>query len=142
MTEINELEYLSLVSKVCTELENHIGLNNKDLAEFIINLANKHKKFEKFKKALEKNGAEFSESFVTNLYRIIHTMKPVETNNDQQSGDDNIAMLAGDDDVSSELKTKKNKFPGLCIPDDYQRVQELVTTEEDKMAANQAMNEV
>ena len=29
--EIDRLEQLSLVSKVCTELENHLGLNDKDL---------------------------------------------------------------------------------------------------------------
>ena len=31
MNELQELEYLSLVSKVCTELDNHLGLNDKDL---------------------------------------------------------------------------------------------------------------
>ncbi len=31
--EIKKLEYLSLVSKVCTELENHLGLNDKDLGK-------------------------------------------------------------------------------------------------------------
>ena len=33
MDEINRLEQLSLVSKVCTELENHLGLNDKDLGK-------------------------------------------------------------------------------------------------------------
>lgn len=33
MAEIEQLEYLSLVSKVCTELENHLGLNDKDLGK-------------------------------------------------------------------------------------------------------------
>ena len=32
-TEVEKLEYLSLVSKVCTELENHLGLNDKDLGK-------------------------------------------------------------------------------------------------------------
>ena len=31
MDEIQKLEYLSLVSKICTELDNHYGLNDKDL---------------------------------------------------------------------------------------------------------------
>lgn len=31
--ELQQLEYLSLVSKVCTELDNHLGLNDKDLGE-------------------------------------------------------------------------------------------------------------
>lgn len=31
LDEIKRLEYLSLVSKVCTELENHLGISEKDL---------------------------------------------------------------------------------------------------------------
>ena len=31
--ELKQLEYLSLVSKVCTELENHLGISEKDLGE-------------------------------------------------------------------------------------------------------------
>lgn len=34
MDEIERLEYLSLVSKVCTELDNHLGLNDKDLGMY------------------------------------------------------------------------------------------------------------
>ena len=39
MDELKKLEHLSLVSKVCTELDNHYNMNDKDLAEFIIDLA-------------------------------------------------------------------------------------------------------
>lgn len=33
MDELEKLEHLSLVSKICTELDNHLGLNDKDLGE-------------------------------------------------------------------------------------------------------------
>ena len=52
LSDLEKLERLSLVSKVCTELENHLGLNDKDLAEFIIDLAEKNDTFDKFKTAL------------------------------------------------------------------------------------------
>ena len=71
MDEIEKLEHLSLVSKVCTELDNHLSLNDKDLAEYIIHLAEKHPTYEAFYKAMSKNGAEFSESFVANLLRWV-----------------------------------------------------------------------
>lgn len=29
--ELSQLEFLSLVSKVCTELDNHLGISDKDL---------------------------------------------------------------------------------------------------------------
>lgn len=38
MDDVEKLEHLSLVSKVCTELDNHLGLNDKDLGEFIYSL--------------------------------------------------------------------------------------------------------
>uniref|UniRef100_A0A8C5NNA1 ATP-dependent RNA helicase DHX8 n=1 Tax=Junco hyemalis TaxID=40217 RepID=A0A8C5NNA1_JUNHY len=58
--ELAKLEYLSLVSKVCTELDNHLGINDKDLAEFVISLAEKNTTFDTFKAILLKNGAEFT----------------------------------------------------------------------------------
>lgn len=36
MEELSKLEHLSLVSKICTELENHLGLNDKDLGKTIV----------------------------------------------------------------------------------------------------------
>ncbi|XP_040565919.1 ATP-dependent RNA helicase DHX8 [Lepeophtheirus salmonis] len=74
MDELLRLEKLSLISKVCTELENHYNINDKDLAEFIIDLAERNKHFNDFKKALEENGAEFSDSFMENIVRLIRHM--------------------------------------------------------------------
>ena len=69
MSELEKLEHLSLVSKICTELDNHYSLNDKDLAEFLIELAKKNPELEKFRAVLAENGAEFSESFVENILR-------------------------------------------------------------------------
>lgn len=38
MEELQQLEQLSLVSKICTELDNHLGINDKDLGEFFKSL--------------------------------------------------------------------------------------------------------
>jgi len=40
MDELQKLEHLSLVSKVCTELDNHLGMNDKDLGETLFLLFN------------------------------------------------------------------------------------------------------
>ena len=37
MEELVELEKLSLVSKICTELNNHLGINDKVLGEYLLN---------------------------------------------------------------------------------------------------------
>ncbi|KAL3268520.1 hypothetical protein HHI36_007629 [Cryptolaemus montrouzieri] len=102
MEELDVLEHLSLVSKVCTELENHLGMNDKDLAEFIIHLSEKHDSFPTFKQALISNGAEFSDSFITNLLRIIQHMKPKK----------NAIKTV----FSDEKNSLAQKFPGLAIP--------------------------
>lgn len=55
-SEMEELERLSLVSRVCVELDNHFGLADKDVAEFIIYLATENPTFDKFKKSIIKEG--------------------------------------------------------------------------------------
>ena len=52
MADLKKLEELSLVSKVCTELENHLGISDKVMAEFCIHKAAKHTTVDKFKAAL------------------------------------------------------------------------------------------
>ncbi len=61
---MEELEELSLVSKICTELNNHLGINDKVLAEFVIALADKHPTLKAFQSVLAENGAEFPVSGV------------------------------------------------------------------------------
>ncbi|XP_074140946.1 ATP-dependent RNA helicase DHX8-like [Sminthopsis crassicaudata] len=106
--ELAKLEYLSLVSKVCTELDNHLGINDKDLAEFVISLAEKNTTFDTFKASLTKNGAEFTDSLISNLLRLIQTMRPP-------------AKPSANKDPVIKPKTEKEKlkdlFPALCQPD-------------------------
>ncbi|GAB0088434.1 ATP-dependent RNA helicase DHX8 [Sergentomyia squamirostris] len=111
MEELKKLEHLSLVSKICTELDNHLGLNDKDLAEFIIDLAEKNSSFPRFKSVLLENGAEFSDSFISNLLRIIQLMKPTE-------GSSQVTDFEKDDEEKDKLT---RKFPGLAIPNKAQK---------------------
>ena len=121
MDELRRLEHLSLVSKVCTELDNHYSMNDKDLAEFIIDLATKSKTLAKFKAALLENGAEFSDSFIENLLRIIQHMTPG-------------AAGAGKPDADAEPRTKlgylREQLPCLAIPDN--KVTKEVSPEPEK----------
>ncbi|XP_012269428.2 ATP-dependent RNA helicase DHX8 [Athalia rosae] len=130
--EVAKLEHLSLVSKICTELENHLGLNDKDLAEFIVDLAEKNNSLETFKKVLIENGAEFSDSFMANLLRIIQHMKP-----SRQSSNKSLSNHNRQDDLSI-------KFPGLAIPNEYYKLQPIKEEKDedivdDAMAALEAL---
>ena len=105
MDELRRLEHLSLVSKVCTELDNHYSMNDKDLAEFIIDLANKNKALAKFKAALLENGAEFSDSFIENLLRIIQHMTPGGGGKEEEAPRTKLGLL-------------REQLPCLAIPDE------------------------
>lgn len=81
MDVLEKLQYLSLVSKICTELENHSMPDDKDLAEFIIHLYDNNAKLDAFRRALEENDAEFSDALVNSLFKLIQLMRPNKKKN-------------------------------------------------------------
>ncbi|VDP13935.1 unnamed protein product [Soboliphyme baturini] len=114
MDDLEKLQYLSLVNKIVTELENHLGLDDKDLAEFIIDLAKKNPVFDKFKAALGENGAEFDDSFIANLLRLIQHMQPnTYASKENTSGVEDLSLT----DASDREELKK-KLPALAMPDE------------------------
>lgn len=58
MEDFGQLEHLSLVSRVVTEMENHFGIAEKEVAEFIIDLAKTTRSFDRFKKSLAEQGLD------------------------------------------------------------------------------------
>ncbi|KAJ2424645.1 DEAH-box ATP-dependent RNA helicase prp22, partial [Coemansia sp. RSA 2531] len=102
--ELHRLEYLSLVTKVTTELSNHIGISDKDVAEYIIHLHEASKGLADFKQKLDKDDCGFSDAFVQTLHRLISTMKPKKRN--EQASASNTQSAA----------EKASLFPGLSLP--------------------------
>lgn len=94
-----------LLCQVCTELENHVGVSDKTLAEFIISLAEENDGLPAFQRALEANGAEFPDSFTSTLHALILRLKPKKK----------AAAAAGPAAAKKAISTEK--FPGLAIPD-------------------------
>ncbi|XP_073813772.1 ATP-dependent RNA helicase pea [Musca autumnalis] len=118
MDELQKLEHLSLVSKLCTELDNHLGINDKDLAEFIIDLESKNPTFDSFRKALVENGAEFPDSLITNLQRIIKLMKPSGGGNGGKSSSTGGGGADSSGGKSSKTEQLAMMFPGLAMAND------------------------
>uniref|UniRef100_A0A8C2EGR6 ATP-dependent RNA helicase DHX8 n=1 Tax=Cyprinus carpio TaxID=7962 RepID=A0A8C2EGR6_CYPCA len=131
--ELKKLEYLSLVSKVCTELDNHLGINDKDLAEFVISLAEKNPSIDGFKTVLVKNGADFTDSLVSNLLRLIQTMRPPAKASTSKASH-SVAKPNGEKDKLKEL------FPALCRPDNPNT--RTMLDEDDVKVAAKAMKEL
>ena len=69
--DLYNLEFLSLVAKITQEIVNYTGINDKTLAEFVISLHDEAKSVQEFKQRLKDTGADFPDSFVENMDRLI-----------------------------------------------------------------------
>lgn len=97
------LEYLSLVSKIAAEIENHLGISDRILAEFVISLHEDAGSLKAFQQKLDDAGAEFSRSFVENIDRLIRTLHPKHKQGD----------AAG----AARAAAARTRLTGLAIPD-------------------------
>jgi hypothetical protein len=76
MDDLANLEFLSLVSKVTSEIQNHVGVSDKTLAEFVIDQHASCAGVTDFKDQLEAMGAEFPQSLVESIDRLVLTLHP------------------------------------------------------------------
>ncbi|KAJ3037230.1 DEAH-box ATP-dependent RNA helicase prp22 [Rhizophlyctis rosea] len=149
MSDFDKLEYLALVAKISSELQNHLGTDSKDLAEYIIHKHSKAKSLEKFKQKLKEEGADIPDSFAENLDRLIRTLAPAggfksgKSKKDKKGkgkdGEGTGKRSDWDNDADEERQAQTTKFPGLAMPDDPERVRKL---EEDKKAATDTLGEL
>jgi ATP-dependent RNA helicase DHX8/PRP22 len=112
MDDLANLEFLSLVSKVTSEIQNHVGVADKTLAEFVIDQHAEAKSVADFKEQLEALGAEFPQSLVDSIDRLILTLHPKYKNKNKQS-----AGQHRDTDHGDDRDRKTRVFRGLAIPD-------------------------
>ncbi|CCO30111.1 ATP-dependent RNA helicase DHX8/PRP22 [Rhizoctonia solani AG-1 IB] len=110
MDDIYQFELLSLTSTVAKEILNNAGINDKTLAEFIINLHEQSKTQDAFKQKLKDVGADFPESFVENLDRLILSLHPKYKRKKAKKA-------KKDGQPVDESDTKRRMFPGLSLPD-------------------------
>ncbi|MCJ1314241.1 DEAH-box ATP-dependent RNA helicase prp22 [Agyrium rufum] len=129
MEDLESLELLSLVSRVTSELRNHLGLNDKTLAEFVIAQHLKCSSLADFKAQMGAMGAEFPQSLVESIDRLILTMHPKFKGKRalQTSKSGNI----GQEKDLNDVDRKSRVFKGLAVPD-----QELEWDEKSEVDAN------
>lgn len=108
MDDLLNLELLSLVSKVTSELQNHVGINDKTLAEFLISQRLESDTDDAFRSKLDALGADFPPSLVDSIDRLVQNLHP---------------QFKGKKKVQEEhqpLRTfaeKEKVFSGLAVPD-------------------------
>ncbi|KAK3670182.1 DEAH-box ATP-dependent RNA helicase prp22 [Recurvomyces mirabilis] len=101
MDDFEQLELLSLVSKVTSEINNYMGIADKTIAEFVIDQHAKCTTSKDFEAALEEY--EFPKSLAESIDRLIRTLHPKYKNGNKKAGHNGVE--------------NKKKFTGLSLPD-------------------------
>ena len=112
--DLKQLEYLSLVSKVCAELENHLGISDRDLAEFLVSLAMQEnvRTTADFIAVLKKNDAEIVIPFAESLFVLIRRMMPAPATSKKfasSSSAGDTAAAASAAESSSDAKSARRE---------------------------------
>lgn len=113
LSDLRNLELLSLVSKITTEVSNHLGINDKTLAEFILHIHDttlSSSDPNAFQKKLAEAGFEFPATLAQSIERLILTMHPKHKGKKKKDEAQN-----GAEDGGVDKKTKI--FRGLAMPD-------------------------
>ncbi|KAI9858012.1 MAG: DEAH-box ATP-dependent RNA helicase prp22 [Vezdaea acicularis] len=119
MDDLSSLELLSLVSKVTSELQNHLGINEKTLAEFIIDQHSQCGSLPEFQSKLAATGVDFPKSLIESVDRLILTMHPKYKAAKTTSAQNGDSKLNGENELDATEK-KARIFKGLALPDKEQ----------------------
>ena len=116
--DLTQLEFLSLVAKITQEVVNHTGINDKTVAEFVIALHDESKTLAGFKANLSSVGADFPDSFVETVDRLILTMHPKYKKRQPKGNDSNGQKENGHVEGEMDEQEKQRRlFPGLALAD-------------------------
>ena len=105
------LHRLSLISKVATELENHLGVGDATLAEFVVSMCEASGSDDDFGKAVAEVGAEMPRALVARLWRLIQTME----------GDHGAAAAQASAGADEAARQDAAQFRGLAMEDTADR---------------------
>ena len=112
------------------ELENHLGIADKTLSEFIVELSKGKASVKEFRLALRENGADMPDSLVETLWAIIQRMLPGGKPGGKPDG--------GGAGPSGLQPRPDAPFAGLAMPDTRDRVKQM---EEEMLAEARAKAE-
>jgi ATP-dependent RNA helicase DHX8/PRP22 len=114
MNELQKLQYLSLVSKVTTELENNVGIADRTVSEFVIETSKGKNTVKEFDRALKDYGAVFPENLVETLWSVIGRMQGVRR-----------PVVRGSAGQREYLENSKDKYAGLSMPNMVEDVKKM-----------------
>lgn len=106
MDDLEQLEFLSLVSKVTSEINNHMGVSDKTISEFVIAQHDECVSRDEFIERCA--GFDFPKVLGESIDRLIRTMHPKHKATNESNGKDASPPAQ---------QTRSEKFKGLAIPD-------------------------
>jgi ATP-dependent RNA helicase DHX8/PRP22 len=101
-------------SRLLAELENHLGIADKTLSEFVIELSKGKRDAKEFRASLAKEGAEMPDALAETLWNIIQKLMPGQ-------GRDGGGAGSG----SRFVPRPGEKYAGLAQPDDRERIRQM-----------------
>ncbi|KAM0346702.1 hypothetical protein ACHAPU_005415 [Fusarium lateritium] len=108
MDDLLNLELLSLVSKVTSEVQNHLGVGEKTVAEFLIAKRTECSSFNEFRDNLETSTPGLPPSLVESIDRLVLALHPKFKGK---------AKPDHDEHQSRTFQEKEKVFSGLALPD-------------------------
>ncbi|KAK1821712.1 DEAH-box ATP-dependent RNA helicase prp22 [Friedmanniomyces endolithicus] len=106
MDDFAQLELLSLVSKVTSEINNYMGVADKTIAEFVIAEHAKATDLAPFHAALTEY--DFPHSLIDSIDRLVRTLHPDRIRDDARDGKE---------EPDGKVRGSRSKFTGLSLPD-------------------------
>jgi ATP-dependent RNA helicase DHX8/PRP22 len=136
---VERLQALSLVTRVTTELSQHLGLQDKTLAEFVISLAESECKealkksssidpavAQSFCQKLSENGANFPLSLASHILQLVLDSSPKlarwqaareeKKKRKRETSSETEERVLSRLDASARKKELEQSFPGLAVP--------------------------
>lgn len=117
-SDLENLEYLSLVAKITQEFNNYMGIQNKEAAEFLIGLHEESKgDLVVFKNALASLDSGLPNSLIESVDRLILSMHPkYKKKRAYKTTDvDGKSNNTEKDEAVDEKDRQRRMFPGLAL---------------------------
>jgi len=100
---------VKLIGTVAKCLEEHWGVSDKTLAEFVIELCKKSANTMEFKNNLSDNGADSDDAVVESVWKLVHKTK------EGKKTDANGTIESLYEEAKRAMTEKDKKFPGLAL---------------------------
>jgi len=133
------LRRLSLISKVTIEIQNHWGIEDKTLAEFVIDIGELSTGVDEFETKLEENGAAAARPFCERLYDLIQKMGAPKKAGAAPGGKAD-AKASSLPQPTAPKTGKAALFPGLSMADTPDLHEKIVPSTEVSAAGQRLLN--